>query len=132
MLLVSGFFFTFSAGICPVSLPQNSPAHCRKIREQQLMQQRAIFQYAKTPSPLGLKPPAMNMSIGQFLQVFGADPFEKYHLSLYLQMAGFNGKLFKLWRQINKGTPIEKIEDYKDMFYFFFSRQAPFGGVRKP
>ena len=73
----------------------------------------------------------MNMSMSEFLQVFGGDPFERYQLSLYRQMADFNGKLLGLWSKVNNGTPIEKIEDCKKIFCFFFSRQAPLAGVRK-
>ena len=70
------------------------------------------------------------MTAARLIEVFGNDAHLKYHLQLYLQMAGFNTKLLALWAKVNNGTPIEKIEDYKKIFYFFLSRQEPFGGVR--
>lgn len=91
-----------------------------------LAQQRAIYQIqprAPLPTPL------LNMTIPQLAGLFKEDPFVKFHLQLYAQMADYDKSLYKTWRGAKTGEATD-FEYYRRIYNFFFSKQENLGWVR--
>ena len=100
---------------CRVSLPQRSSGNCNILRQQNLDNQKSIYQLAPRP-PLPM--PLINMTLNQTVAHHTQDPFARNHFYGYLSMLTKNNEFSADWK---KRHPKEKnaFQEYQDMFQQF-------------